>query len=504
MKRICILGSVLALTLLSPWATAQNLDDIIHYSLQNPQSTARGVALSNALGSMGGDPSTLSTNPAGIGVYRSSVFAMTSSLGVMSNRDFYLGQSTHTLSTSAGFDGIGTILNFVLNPEMENGLLAVNFGISYNKLSDFNYTKITSGINRDNSFLDALEKEGNDNRLTPDNLLNDNAWSLYNWHLIAGYRGFLIEPDGPKDAEGKIIFDHFVVPLAKGEEMNQKQKVRSKGSLNEIALSSGFNVSNRLYGGITLGLQFLNRVWEKEYSEETLNMGKTAGLKSFSFNEKQVDRGAGVNFKLGLIARPVDFIRLGVAFHTPTIFSVNTKYTLNAYGHFFDDPKNTEGNAPEAIDKYSFYGPLRAMGSLAFVLGQIGFISADYQFSYFPLAHFSDGSAFERENRLISEHVKPTHEVRLGGELMLGIFALRAGGGMQTSPYGKELWEPYGMQYFVTGGAGLSLGSLYLDIAYRHLIQRGEMKLYTYDQTDLAFQRTTTSGVAFATIGFRF
>ena len=52
----------------SLFASAQNEEDAIRFSRISPFGTARSAAMGGAFGALGGDLSTLSTNPGGIGV----------------------------------------------------------------------------------------------------------------------------------------------------------------------------------------------------------------------------------------------------------------------------------------------------------------------------------------------------------------------------------------------------------------------------------------------------
>ncbi|MCD4745380.1 MAG: hypothetical protein K8R58_03690, partial [Bacteroidales bacterium] len=77
---------VLFVTLYSLSLFAQNDVDALRYSKITFGGSARYMALSGAFGALGADFSTLSTNPAGIGLYKKSEFSITPS--------FYIGQTS--------------------------------------------------------------------------------------------------------------------------------------------------------------------------------------------------------------------------------------------------------------------------------------------------------------------------------------------------------------------------------------------------------------------------
>src|SRR5262245_46848001 len=76
-------------------ASAQDLTEAISISNQTVQGTARSMGFGNALGSVGADFSTLSVNPAGIGIYRASELSFTPSLRANTANSLYFGTRTY-------------------------------------------------------------------------------------------------------------------------------------------------------------------------------------------------------------------------------------------------------------------------------------------------------------------------------------------------------------------------------------------------------------------------
>ena len=67
MKKIIIGVSVLLLTLMQ--THAQTVYDAVDFATKDLDGTARFVGMGGAMGALGGDISTMGTNPAGIGIY---------------------------------------------------------------------------------------------------------------------------------------------------------------------------------------------------------------------------------------------------------------------------------------------------------------------------------------------------------------------------------------------------------------------------------------------------
>jgi hypothetical protein len=70
---------------------AQDLADALRYSNLTIQGTARAGAMGNAFGALGGDFTSASINPAGIGVYRTSEFTITPISGSTKVNSTYYG-----------------------------------------------------------------------------------------------------------------------------------------------------------------------------------------------------------------------------------------------------------------------------------------------------------------------------------------------------------------------------------------------------------------------------
>ena len=83
---------------------AQNEDDALRYSQNFSSGTTRASSMAGAFGALGGDFSSLSINPAGIGVYRSTEFTITPTyIFSSSSSDFFPHILTKLLLTMLNF-----------------------------------------------------------------------------------------------------------------------------------------------------------------------------------------------------------------------------------------------------------------------------------------------------------------------------------------------------------------------------------------------------------------
>ena len=70
---------------------AQSHLDAYRFSQQDYEGTARFTSMGGAFGALGGDFTSLSLNPAGVGVYRSSEFTITPTISYNKVNSDYMG-----------------------------------------------------------------------------------------------------------------------------------------------------------------------------------------------------------------------------------------------------------------------------------------------------------------------------------------------------------------------------------------------------------------------------
>lgn len=120
MKRIVrsiLFGTSLLLTAAS--AFAQTDADAFRYTGTSITGTARYTAMSGAFGALGGDFSVLSTNPAGIGIYRSSEVSFTPSIFSANTKSNFDGNTSSANKTNFNFGNAGLILTNKIRNEGE-------------------------------------------------------------------------------------------------------------------------------------------------------------------------------------------------------------------------------------------------------------------------------------------------------------------------------------------------------------------------------------------------
>jgi hypothetical protein len=188
--------------------------------------------------------------------------------------------------------------------------------------------------------------------------------------------------------------------------------------------------------------------------------------------------GAGFNLKFGAIAALTDFMRVGVAFHTPTFYNID-EFIKEEMGH---------ENRQPFVERSSFNSdlqtPLKLQGSLGFIIQKRAVIGLEYQFENFSAMRFSSrGVLNQRAKDVINDEMQVSHTIKAGGEVkVVDGFSLRAGIAFASSPSIKlmksvysnpanfqayPLAQPQGTLYY-TGGIGYRKNFFYADLAYVH------------------------------------
>ncbi len=459
MKKILI---ITALWMTAAGTTlAQNSADALRYSRIDVGGTARFMGLSGAFGALGADITTMSTNPAGIGLFKSSEFSITpavhtgavestyyNTLGNDARSNFYLGNLGMVLSSKSKSD------------PKKPGWRNVNFATGLNRLADFNNRYDMYGTNPQNSLLDTYVESANGTYFGD---IEDDIYGDYAFDLNLAWWTYLLDFADP------VTVDQYISPIPLGVSKTQAKSIDTRGSMNEYVFSLGANYNDRLYLGMTFGIPFI-RYWEESvYTESNI---EESDLDYFNRYEDLETRGSGFNFKLGFIYRANDWFRIGGAFHTPSWFNNMKDYWQVTMVSQFKTP-DANGDtryvetSPSGYYEYSLQTPYRIQGSLGFIIGNVGLVSTEYEFADYAKARMDAWDYnFSEENSAIRNSYQGTHHIRLGTEWRYQIFSFRAGAKYYTSPYQNDIND--GSKLGFSGGVGLRQNWFFMDLTYAY------------------------------------
>ena len=509
---------IVILLLFSSPSWSQGLTDALRLSDYRINGTARATAMGNAFGALGGDFTSASINPAGIGLYRSNEFVFTTRFGENQSDATYLGRTTNESKFNLSVPNIGYIATFNSQQGNPSSLVSVNIGIGYNRMNDFNTKKLVIGNNATSSMLDLFSQ--NADNLAPDEL-SPFYEQLAAYDQETDFGTDLIYNNEEGAPAGVYRHDMQLYPYTddyENYEHGQRKSFSQKGSIDEYVFSIAANFNHKVYLGATFGIHDVY-LQERTSLYEYDSNGNIPVFNNYSFDTFLKTTGTGFNAKFGIIVKPIDQLRFGVALHTPTFYDLADYYYNDMYSSF-DDGDNLEAFSPDDEYEYQLQTPMKAIFSAAYIIGKQGLISVDYEwvdYSKVKLSDGEDGYDFFSQNEDIDESLESVGNLHVGGEFRLSeYFSLRGGFEYFPSPYKKAAYgieQPNGNAdtYTYSGGLGWKAGDFYLDLAYKHINAENYLNLYDVPETanPQNYTSPTTkfknqSDFVTLTLGFRF
>ena len=332
---------------------AQSTEDALRYSMDRPSGTARSISLGGAMGALGGDFSSILTNPAGIAVYRSSEFTFTPSLHFsQTDADFY-GSTSSDDRINVPFQQIGFVGTYKPMREASTGLISTHFGIGYNRTNSHSRNTFIQATGLMSSLLDDFVNEANQgywndfyNGLAYDNyLIRNNPFEGYENNHLHDFEYIADDPES------------YQFGAAQG--LNHSRLLTERGQTGELNLSFGANFNHNFYIGGSMGITTLN--YEKRLTHfEEVNGGWQnltdayiyyraldgwEAREDFTFSESVNTSGIGINLKVGAIYKPTNSLRIGAAIHTPSFYAFDEEYETSVESSYIDlgmDVENDE------------------------------------------------------------------------------------------------------------------------------------------------------------------
>jgi long-subunit fatty acid transport protein len=282
--------------------------------------------------------------------------------------------------------------------------------------------------------------------------------------------------------------------------------------MGEWDFTFGGNFNNQLYLGFTMGLTTIRYVEESTW-EELDELDTIPFFGGYKFSQNLESTGSGINFKLGMIYRPADFFRLGIAIHSPTWNSLVDQYSTRIRTDL-EDGQIREYNGPVFIPfDYNINTPFRAMGSMAFIIAQQGALNIDYEFIDYGMGRIRPldrnfASEFNPINTVVRNKYGIAHQVRAGFEWRYEQMRFRFGGHYATSPFASSIRPAQTIDqsgFGFSGGLGYRGEKYYFDAAYAWSRTGAFLRPYTLENElteGINFQQTD-SRVMF-TFGYLF
>ena len=113
----------------------QGVTDATHFGDNGIMGTARYMGMAGSFGALGGDPSAIIDNPAGLGIYRGSELSFTLNPTIINTTTGKNGQYGKANDFFFNFNQAALVLAFPSG--REKGYVSSNFSFTYNRLKDF-------------------------------------------------------------------------------------------------------------------------------------------------------------------------------------------------------------------------------------------------------------------------------------------------------------------------------------------------------------------------------
>ncbi|MGK7394954.1 MAG: OmpP1/FadL family transporter [Candidatus Cyclobacteriaceae bacterium M3_2C_046] len=480
--------------------------------------SARMLGIGGAQISLGGDVSTIGSNPAGLGLFNRSEFSISPAFNFINVDAGYYNEFSAISDSKFNFGNIGVVFNNSKDDIVPGEWRGGSFGISINKVNDFNNNIYYQGFNDQNSILDyfAQAAEG-----IPYEAFFDGPIDL----LSQSFLTYLINPESAFDPEGS---DSRYLPIIFNDQFpQQEEEIITSGGQYQWSFGYGGNFADKVYFGANLGLTTLNYESDKLYTEIIDPVQDFDPGVDFTIDENTQISGTGINGTFGVIVRPVDIVRVGLSFTTPTIFNIDDERTSDVFtnffqkgdseGEFFDDYEfvmldstvfinEIDERGDLIVSEYRITTPYRLNAGVSFFLGKNGFISGDVEYiDYSQNKLRSDDFIASEDNRIMDQIYDKAINYRIGGEYRYKIFRIRAGFAHQADPF-KEIvagQADRSVNQF-SAGLGIRLPEFYIDLAAVNRQWESQYSPYTLgpDTPVVNLDNNTTSIIA--SIGFFF
>ncbi|SFD64711.1 hypothetical protein SAMN05518672_102776 [Chitinophaga sp. CF118] len=456
---------------------AQNIDDALRYSSSIPAGTARAQAVGGALGSLGGEVSSIYVNPASTGFFRTSDFSFTLGFQEASSKGTYLGKT--------GTDNKGN-LNITNATLIFGGKRKIpgskwenfSFGLGINRTNNYNNRVYYSGnsVNSSQSVNYYLDAQANVTDPTSQLGGNQTIGSLAHSAALA-WQTFLISDT---TINNQLIFYSAAESVNNTINVKQESMQTTGGSANELSFDFGTNYNNTLYLGGSVGVPVTHYTRDKTWKETNINTDNT-NLNTFSVTEHLTTDGTGINVKLGAIVKPVRPLSLGVTLHSPSWIWLTDTYrtdmttiTKSNGQRSFSSVDTNNGDADES--KYMVRTPWKGIVSATYLFSPsadtrrpTGFLTFDYEYvDYASMKmRFNNDPSYDKEDGdLRNSAIKSTYQaasnIRIGGELKLHVIALRLGYALYGNPYKSSDMDA--TRHYYTGGIGYRNKGFYVDL----------------------------------------
>lgn len=514
MNRFCFFAYVF---FASSFLIAQNDLDAIRYSRLGVNGTSRFTAMGGAFGALGADLSCAGYNPGGLALFTKGEVSFGGGLKFVKNDGTINGKTSGVSDASFVFNNFGFMLAWPSQVDKDSRHVV---GFTNMQVQNFYDRTLTSSYTTNSIAKDMLNLAVQ--KLEPPNLTSG--------YEFMGYQTYVLDT---VVRQGKTQFFSFVDIK---RNVLQTREVVTSGRINDLNISYAYSYKDKYYIGASLGLPRVTftsttthtEVDDKDSMTVTITSAPGAsvttytttyneepsfiytdklGFNSLTYVEYFNTTGRGLNLKIGGVARLNDNVRIGMYFHSPTVFNLEDKYYNSMTSTFDYDKKNPyeyKDPADGGYFKYKIITPSRFGLNTGFIIGKRAAIGLDYELVNYKNAQLSSTtvSDFAGVNAVIKNKYSYASNIRAGVEFNVKPVFLRAGYNMQGSPFGKVFSGSFVRNTFSLGFGFRSKNHMFFDFVWYKTYSSEDYYMFNTipQKSVLAYSNTQLA----ATIGIKF
>jgi hypothetical protein len=457
------------------------------FSTSYSVGTARMQALGGANTALGADLSSITGNPAGLGLYtRSEVNISLAHTGVQTKSN-YLSSTSDASDSEIQMPTLGMVIS---SNNLSGGDWHGSFGFGYSRQAIFIQPIHLSGTNNRSSLLDNFIEKANDKGATGATLDDeyDPASGTASSAEALAYQTYLINPNA---TSGGAPFERFQPLLP----TNQYGTATNSGSLSSWDFAYGASYRDKFYLGAALHFSKISANSSTTWEDEFVGAKYVAG---FQYAETLQTNGSGIALSLGGIYKVNPSLRLSFALRTPTYYDqMNETYDARLTPNVIGIPAVGSTGNPIIITRvkpmrlttneftYQFLSPMKISGGFALFFSKKGFITADLEYvGYGGMKVYSaelGGSANQafqtKYNGQIARNFEGALNIKVGSEIRISpSLSVRGGAALFGGGYAAsyDTIDRNALQF--SGGIGYRKSNFYLDLT---AIQRTQKDAYT-------------------------
>ena len=486
MKKILFAAFAVAMTM--P-AAAQDTYESARLLGSDLNGTARYVGMGGAMDALGADISTISTNPAGIGLFRHTTASLSFGLQSQQGVEKFDGLNKTVMS----FDQIGVIFSTRVS---RNSF--INFGFNYHKSKNFDQILSAANAMRDCSQNGLTYYKAEKGLYEFD---KNKSGDVIGWEPKTDYRSQIYSQADYMNANALLLDPQdgkYYYNDANAYEFDRAHR----GWIADYDFNLSGNHHDRIFWGVTVGIKSVNYKGYSEYAEQLVDSKGVCG--SVAYADERKIKGTGVDIKAGVIFRPIEEspFRIGLSVSTPTFYNLtssNSSMMLNntPYGSW------DTGQSNESYDFY-YYTPWKFAASLGHTIGSnialgFGYEYSDYGasqnriidgYDYYNNAESSTDQLMKRNTEKVLKGVHnlkagiefkpdPALAIRFGYNFVSGAYdskgvrdmTINSPGVMYASTTDYTNWKD---THRVTCGLGYKAGPVNIDLAYQFSNTKGD------------------------------